>query len=272
MENSGKKKIYCLALVAIATSWSSRRSGESEFCGKVMNLASTGTEMDFLSQPVNQLQETNMQEVFWNALYLLLMYEKCIKISSRGFVFQGLPFLSVQTNALKDILNEADVCNWDKDKKSLAVFSATPWSQQAPSSSKKAALIHSLQCTKVSKVSLELHASSCPSQLLRRFSGGFLMQTCDTGEQRKWTSRHQVNTATCTCNWSALKTLVKDGCLVRGAASGHPSYQGKGGMKSGRWAGVSWPLPAERLHVAPGCPRTVSSLKRTLGEWCPCVS
>lgn len=211
MENSGKKKIYCLALVAIATSWSSRRSGESEFCGKVMNLASTGTEMDFLSQPVNQPQETNMQEVFWNALYLLLMYEKCIKISSRGFVFQGLPFLSVQTNALKDIPNEADVCYWDKGE-SLAVFLATPWSQQAPSSSKKAALIHSSQCTEVSKVSHESHASSCPSQLLKWFSRGFLTQRRDTGEQREWTwkhlrhpTRHQVNTRTCTCNWSASK-------------------------------------------------------------------
>lgn len=66
--------------------------------------------MDLLSQPVNQLQETKMREIFWNALYLLLMYEKCIKISSQGFVFHGLPFLSIQTNALKNILNEADVC------------------------------------------------------------------------------------------------------------------------------------------------------------------
>jgi len=55
-----------------------------------MNLASTGTEMDFLSQPVNQPQETNMLEIFWNALYLLQMYEKCIRIISLGF--QGLPF------------------------------------------------------------------------------------------------------------------------------------------------------------------------------------
>lgn len=139
MENSGKEKIYCLALVAIAASWSSRRSGESEFCGKVMNLASTGTEMDFLSQPVNQWQETNMLEIFWNALYLLLMYEKCIKIISQGFVFQGLPFLSVQTSALKNILSEADVCYWDKGK-SLAVFSAALWSQEASPSSKNTAL------------------------------------------------------------------------------------------------------------------------------------
>lgn len=57
--------------------------------------------MDFLSQPVNQPQETNMREKFWNALYLLQMYEKCIKIKSQGFVFQGLAFLSVQTNRLK---------------------------------------------------------------------------------------------------------------------------------------------------------------------------
>jgi len=66
--------------------------------------------MDFLSQPVNQPQETNMREIFCNALYLLLMYEKCIKISSLGFVLQDLPFLSVQTNALKNILDEAVVC------------------------------------------------------------------------------------------------------------------------------------------------------------------
>lgn len=57
--------------------------------------------MDFLSQPVNQPQETNMREKFWNALYLLQMYKKCIKINSQGFVFQSLAFLSVQTNRLK---------------------------------------------------------------------------------------------------------------------------------------------------------------------------
>lgn len=57
--------------------------------------------MDFLSQPVNQPQETNMRKKFWNALYLLQMYEKCIKINSQGFVFQSLAFLSVQTNRLK---------------------------------------------------------------------------------------------------------------------------------------------------------------------------
>lgn len=60
--------------------------------------------MDFLSQPVNQPQETNMQEKFWNAFYLLQMYEKCIKINTQGFVFQGLAFLSVQTNRLKNKL------------------------------------------------------------------------------------------------------------------------------------------------------------------------
>lgn len=66
-----------------------------------MNLASTGTEIDFLSHPVNQPQETNMREKFWNALYLLQMYEKCIKINSQGFVFQSLAFLSVQSSRLK---------------------------------------------------------------------------------------------------------------------------------------------------------------------------
>lgn len=63
-----------------------------------MNLASTGTEMDFLSQPVNQPQETNMREKFWNALYLLQMYENCIKINSQGFVFQSLVFLFKPTD------------------------------------------------------------------------------------------------------------------------------------------------------------------------------
>lgn len=81
--------------------------------------------MDFLSQPVNQLQETNTQERFWNVLYLLLMYEKCIKISSQGFVFQGLPFLSVQTNALKNILNYLMFVTEAKAK-------ALQFSQQSP--------------------------------------------------------------------------------------------------------------------------------------------
>lgn len=45
-----------------------------------------------------------MQEKFWNAFYLLQMYEKCIKINTQGFVFQGLAFLSVQTNRLKNKL------------------------------------------------------------------------------------------------------------------------------------------------------------------------
>lgn len=45
-----------------------------------------------------------MQEKFWNAFYLLQMYEKRIKINTQGFVFQGLAFLSVQTNRLKNKL------------------------------------------------------------------------------------------------------------------------------------------------------------------------
>lgn len=67
---------HCLELVAMAASWSTKRSGESDFCGKVMNLASTGTEMDFLSQPVNHQQETHILHIFGNALNLLLMLKK----------------------------------------------------------------------------------------------------------------------------------------------------------------------------------------------------
>lgn len=50
---AGGKK--CLILVAMAASAKS----ESEFCVKVMNLASTGKEMDFLSHTVNPPQEKN---------------------------------------------------------------------------------------------------------------------------------------------------------------------------------------------------------------------
>lgn len=60
--------------------------------------------MDFLSQPVNQPQETNMLEIFRNALYLLQMYEKCIRIISLGFVFKAFPFFVVPTTALKNTL------------------------------------------------------------------------------------------------------------------------------------------------------------------------
>lgn len=100
MKKVGRKK-YCLALVAMAASWSSRRSGESEFCGRVMNLASTGTEMDFLSQPVNQRQGTNIVQIFWNGLDPLLMYEKCIKNYRLGPCPPSLP---LQASTLKKIL------------------------------------------------------------------------------------------------------------------------------------------------------------------------
>lgn len=53
VEGKGEKKI--LILVAMAASAKS----ESEFCVKVMNLASTGKEMDFLSHTVNPPQEMN---------------------------------------------------------------------------------------------------------------------------------------------------------------------------------------------------------------------
>lgn len=135
MENSGKEKIYCLALVAIAASWSSRRSGESEFCGKVMNLASTGTEMDFLSQPVNQPQETNMLEIFWNALYLLQMYEKCIRIISLGF--QGLPFF-----CCPDHCTEEHTCLLLRQRNKPCHFLSSPQRQKASPSSENVALAH----------------------------------------------------------------------------------------------------------------------------------
>lgn len=132
-----------------------------------MNLASTGTEMDFLSQPVNQLQETNMVEIFWNALYLLLMYEKCIKIISQGFVFQGLPFLSVQTSALKTYSVKL---MFDTETKEKALqFSQQPSEARRHCPPPRTLLSHSdfSQSAKVSKVSNELCASSCPSRFLR---------------------------------------------------------------------------------------------------------
>lgn len=52
---SRKKKKKKLILVAMAASAKS----ESEFCVKVMNLASTGKEMDFLSHTVNPPPEMN---------------------------------------------------------------------------------------------------------------------------------------------------------------------------------------------------------------------
>lgn len=55
--SSGKKnrKKKCLKLVAMVAS----RKSKSESSVKVMNLASTGKEMDFLSHPVNLPQERN---------------------------------------------------------------------------------------------------------------------------------------------------------------------------------------------------------------------
>lgn len=55
--------------------------------------------MDFLSQPLNQPQETNMQEKIWNGLSASNVWK--VYQNSQGFVFQGLAFLSVQTNRLK---------------------------------------------------------------------------------------------------------------------------------------------------------------------------
>lgn len=55
-EKKIERKKKCLTLVAMAASAKS----EPEFCAKVMNLASTGKEMDFLSHTVNPPQEMNM--------------------------------------------------------------------------------------------------------------------------------------------------------------------------------------------------------------------
>ena len=50
-----ERKKKCLTWVAMAASAKS----EPEFCAKIMNLASTGKEMDFLSHTVNPPQEMN---------------------------------------------------------------------------------------------------------------------------------------------------------------------------------------------------------------------
>lgn len=50
-------------------------------------------------------------------------------------------------------------------------------------------------------------------------------------------------------HWSALKNPANRSCL------GHLSHHGKGDMGFGLWAGVSRPLPAERLHMDSGCPQ-----------------
>lgn len=55
MEGKMERKKKCLILVAMAASAKS----ESKFCVKVMNLATTGKEMDFLSHTVNPPQEMN---------------------------------------------------------------------------------------------------------------------------------------------------------------------------------------------------------------------
>lgn len=50
-----ERKKKCPTRVAMAASAKS----EPEFCAKIMNLASTGKEMDFLSHTVNPPQEMN---------------------------------------------------------------------------------------------------------------------------------------------------------------------------------------------------------------------
>lgn len=204
MENSEKKKIYCLALVAIVTSWSSRRSGESEFCGKVMNLASTGTEMDFLSQPVNQPQETNTREKFWNGLYLLQLYEKCIKNNSQGFVFQSPVFLSVQTNRLK--------------KKLMFVIKAkaeaVQFSQQAPEVSRQhpprercsnTLSFHNAPKSQRSDLSPIIQVSFWDVSLYNawcRWTKGVNMKICEV---------HSIEE-----HWSALKNPARSSCVAAG--------------------------------------------------------